>query len=225
MILDPMFPAQEPCLIENVNIIFGIRFGIPLRMDKNRWFIHKVRSEKLLRMYSIPEDINPFITSFPSAMLDDILTFSLTWRFRFGELEDNHSNFKILNYFTLGNSNQCGTAQCYFTTAPPDILDWKSAYGDDMDTKLILQELETKKDTNWTVENLKQTSAGYKTSLKDGIIRIFNKKLVLYKHILANNRFVALIIVPTALRRKIFIHFHAGPNGGHKGEYKTLYRM
>ena len=48
-----------------------------------------------------------------------------------------------------------------------------------MDTKLILQELEKKKDANWTVENMKPTSAGYKAALKDGRIKILNKKLVL----------------------------------------------
>ena len=68
-------------------------------------------------------------------------------------------------------------------------------------------------------------SAGYKIVLKDGRIHILNKKLVLYKPILANNIFVALITVPIYLRRKIFRHFNTGPNGGHTGESKTLYRM
>ena len=137
-------------------------------------------------------------------------------------LEDNQRNFKILNYFTLGNSNQCDTSHCYFTTQPPEILDLKAAYGDDMETNLILQELEKNKDTNWTVEYQKPMSAGYKIALKYGRIQILNKKLVLYKPIFANDRFIALIIVPTALRRKIFSYFHSEPNGGHMGEYKPF---
>ena len=72
---------------------------------------------------------------------------------------------------------------------------------------------------------MKPMSTVYKTALKYGRIHIPNKKLVLYKPILVNNIFVALIIVPTYLRQKIFSHFHAGPNGGHMGEYKTLYRI
>ena len=116
-------------------------------------------------------------------------------------------------------------AQCYFEKITPDILYWRASYGDDLDTKLILQELVKKKDANCTIEKLKPMSTGYKTALKDGRIQILNQKLVLYKPILANDIFVALIIVPTYLRRKIFRHFHAGPNGGHIGKYKTLYRM
>ena len=85
--------------------------------------------------------------------------------------------------------------------------------------------MEKKKDAIWTVKMLKPTSAGYKTALKYVRIQIFNKKLVLYKSILANYRFVALIIVPIYLRQKRSIHFHAGPNGYHMGKDKTLYRM
>ena len=70
-------------------------------------------------------------------------------------------------------------SQCYFTTTPPDILDWESVYGDNLYTKLILQILGNKKDANWTVENMKPMSAGYKTASKDGRIHIIHKKLVL----------------------------------------------
>ena len=54
---------------------------------------------------------------------------------------------------------------------------------------------------------------------------MLNNNLVLYKTTLSNNIFVALIVVPTVLRQKIFGHLHAGLNGGHKGKYKTLYIM
>ena len=68
-------------------------------------------------------------------------------------------------------------------------------------------------------------SVGYKTALKDDRIYILNKNLVLYKPILTKDRIVALIIFPKYLIQKIFRDFHARPNGGHMGEYKTLYRI
>ena len=71
MILDPMFPVRGPFPIENTNIIFGRRFGIPCKMDTKRWFIRKVRPDEILRMYYIPADTNLGITRFLSAMLDD----------------------------------------------------------------------------------------------------------------------------------------------------------
>ena len=77
---------------------------------------------------------------------------------------------------------------------------------------------------NWTVGSLKPLSVGYKTALKDDRIYILNKNLVLYKPILTKDRIVALIIFPKYLIQKIFRDFHARPNGGHMGEYKTLYR-
>ena len=66
-----------------------------------------------------------------------------------------------------------------------------------------------KKDANWKVEKLKPTRAGYKIALKDGRIQILDKKLGLYKPILAKQYILVLVIVPTALRWKIFRHFHA----------------
>ena len=63
-------------------------------------------------------------------------------------MEDNHRNCNILNYFTLGYITQCDMAKCYFITITPEILDWEAAYGDDLYTNLILQELEKNKYTN-----------------------------------------------------------------------------
>ena len=62
-------------------------------------------------------------------------------------------------------------------------------------------------------------------TVRENRIQIVNKKLVFFKHILANKRHIMLIIVPTPLHRKICSHYHAGPSGGHMGEYKNLYRI
>ena len=37
------------------------------------------------------------------------------------------------------------------------------------------------------------------------------------------SRYIALIFAPTGLQQQLFSHYHAGPSGGHMGEYKTLY--
>ena len=52
-----------------------------------------------------------------------------------------------------------------------------------------------------------------------------DRNLTLLKPIFQNLRFIGIIIVPNPLRSKIFIHYHAGPTGGHMGEYKTLFRI
>ena len=39
------------------------------------------------------------------------------------------------------------------------------------------------------------------------------------------DRCLGLIVVPVALRRKLFAHYHSGPSGGHMGTYTTLFRL
>ena len=56
-------------------------------------------------------------------------------------------------------------------------------------------------------------------------VQLLHGKLVQYKPIFKDVKYVGLIIVPLSLRRVIFSHFHAGPTGGHMGEYKTLFRI
>ena len=113
----------------------------------------------------------------------------------------------------------------YFTSKYPEILYWSKAYMNDKDTNMMLKNNQKLKNVKCTVDQLKLIIPGYKTSLKEVIIQIFNGKLVLYKLILANHQYVELIIVPQSLRRVLFSHFHAGPSGGHMGEYKILYSM
>ena len=65
----------------------------------------------------------------------------------------------------------------------------------------------------------------YRANLKASLICKLPDKLVLYKPIFKNVKYIGLIIVPLSLRRIIFSHYHAGPSGGHMGEYKTLFRI
>ena len=99
------------------------------------------------------------------------------------------------------------------------------AYMNDNDTYMILKNTQKPKNVEWNAAHFKMNIPGYKTPLKEGIIKILNGKLLLYKTILANQRYIALIIVKQSLRRIVFSHLHAGPSGGHMEEYKTLYRI
>ena len=77
----------------------------------------------------------------------------------------------------------------------------------------------------WTAAHLKFISPRYKTSTKEGTIQILNGKLVPYKLMLVNHRYVALILVPQSLRSSVFSHLNAGTSGGHMGEKKPLHRI
>ena len=71
--------------------------------------------------------------------------------------------------------------------------------------------------------NIIQTE--YHQRLKNDCIRMLHNKLVIYKPVFKNLKYIGLIIVPEPLRRIIFSHYHAGPSGAHMGEYKTLFRI
>ena len=65
---------------------------------------------------------------------------------------------------------------------------------------MMLKKIQNSKNVKWISDQLKSISPGYKTSLKEGRIQILHGNIVLYKPILANHRYVALIIIPQSLR-------------------------
>ena len=54
---------------------------------------------------------------------------------------------------------------------------------------------------------------------------MLHDKLVLYKPIFKDIKYIGLIIVPEQILRGFFSHYHAGPSGGHMSEYKILFRL
>ena len=224
-ILDPMFPATEQSDGGTGKFFFGNRVGIPLQSEDNQWHARQITLHELLRLYSI--DTTP-ITAIPQRLeqtADALLPHCIPWSFRRNLMQNDECMNNIVESFVNGDTMQCDTSQCYFNSTPPETLNWKSAYLEDPDTNLIMSKLSDTQHVTWEDKQLANINSAYKMPLKDGRIQIVNKKLVLFKSILANQRHIMLIIVPMSLRRKMFAHYHAGPSGGHMGEYKTLYRM
>ena len=149
-----------------------------------------------------------------------MLPYSLPWAFRKHIISDDNYITNLLEPFSNSDTMQSNTAQCHFTSTIPEILDWKHPYNENNDTKLVLAKLASSKFVEENTANLERVSLAYRLTLRESRIHIVNKKLVLFKSILANYRHVILIIVPTSLRRKIFSHYHAGPIGGHMGDMR-----
>ena len=137
-------------------------------------------------------------------------------------LDDNYMT-TLLEAFTNSDTTQCATYQCYLNQTTPETSNWKNTYDNDLDTTLILSKLLDSEHTNWSDEDLAKVNSVYQLSLRDNRIQVMNKTLVLFKPILTNQWHVMIIIVRTSLRWKFFIHYHAGPSGGHMVEYKSLY--
>ena len=65
----------------------------------------------------------------------------------------------------------------------------------------------------------------YRSRLSANLIKALHHKLVLYKPVFKDMKYIGVIIVFKTLRRRIFSHYPGGPSGGHMGEYKTLFRI
>ena len=233
MILDPAFPGQEPVAIDRKNTMLGRRFGIPIpknadfQIGTQEWSIRPMSNLEILLMYSIPINKLSMCTEHAALthVLDNGLPFSLPWKLRETTITNLLSELGILDKFVQSSSIHCDTIQCYFTNHKPETLAWKSSYTSDPNTSSIMHGLTTHKATEWTSDELTIAGPGYKQALQQGRILIVDQKLVFFKPIFQQTRYIGLIIVPLALRRKIFSHYHAGPSAGHMGEYKTLFRM
>ena len=105
------------------------------------------------------------------------------------------------------------------------ILDWKSRYRDDPDTKLLFDTICKSGGKYLSTTIIQSTAMGYQQHLKKNLIQIMGDKLILFKPVNMTSKYITLIITPAPLQRSIFSHYHAGPSGGHIGEYKTLLRL
>ena len=61
--------------------------------------------------------------------------------------------------------------------------------------------------------------------MQNKTVHTLHDKLVVYKEIFKNRKYVTLIVVLEPLRHSIFSHYHASPNGGHMGVYKITFRI
>ena len=185
-------------------------FGVPCKISDKKWFIRRFTNDEMFHIYYIPIGNDNSINNAQYGMLDDLLPFSIPWKFRYDIMEDENCSNNMLDYFKLGNSNQCETSKQYFTSKSPVILYWIKAYLNDNNIDMILNNIQKSKNVTWTAAHLKAIRPGYKTSLKEVIIQTLHAKLVLYNPILENHRYVSFTIVPQSLRRSVFSHFRAG---------------
>ena len=72
---------------------------------------------------------------------------------------------------------------------------------------------------------LKDINRKYYILLKCGHNKMLNNCLIFYRPIMMNSKYLALIVVPQSLQKRIFDHYHSEPTNKHMIKYKTLYRM
>ena len=136
----------------------------------------------------------------------------------------------------FGDDAQCDAINCYLVKKQPTTGDWSKAYAEDLITSALLQfiyknvsrnkqESNQQHNTALRPRDIKHIYSCFHQYLLAGTIAYEHGRIVVYKEIAMMNRSVRLIVVPHAMQRIIFQHYHASPTGGHAGEYKTLYRL
>ena len=122
-------------------------------------------------------------------------------------------------------SESTDTYQCYQLTASPSVIDWTATCKKDCSTNTMLFTLSTTAKPEWSTDFLNTIKSEYQSHLKNDFVRMLHDKLVLYKPIFKDIKYIGLIIVPEQILRGFFSHYHAGPSGGHMSEYKILFRL
>ena len=229
-ILDPTAPCSEPDTSKGDGI-FGKRFGIPFQEDieSTVWFARSASTSELMASYSIPEHLllSPSIVVDTIDNIDQLLAGGMPYRFRNASLNPDHQCTSIEDSFVEGQDEQVFAVQCYHISEKSDdrVLNWDTAYQQDPATKELLHILSQHKPHEIPTEIVKSAPSEYRSMLEKGLVAVVNDKLVYFKPILMNMKYVTLMIVPESLKKPLFNHYHAGPSAGHMGEYKTLYRM
>ena len=229
-VLDPAFPGIEPST-SCPSQFFGNRFGVPFQGSNKIWYCRPLATSELLQLYGhSPTNIsNPALLFTMDRVLDQTLRFSIPVQMRNQILTSSTESPNIADSLVTSCDAITSVTQCFTTissTQPATpIFDWTAAYDADKDTRAMLQHLHHNDPHQWPKSTLSEIDPKYHIHLQRGHIQILNDRLTFFKPILMESRYIALIVVPTTLRRKIFSHYHASPSGGHMGVYKTLYRL
>ena len=218
-----MFPGLEPSDEREKNMVFGCRYGLAVETPTSV-NVQVISSHELLSLF-LNLKHQATIETFDDEAVNAIVRFSTP---QFTKLE-------ILNYVTnesafaediyFGNFEVCETTKCYFTKGPPELIKWNLEYDIDITTRTIIHGLQQHKGNDWCPEELQNIHQSYHNPLRKSQIQLVDGKLIFFKPIFQNIKYIGLIIAPEPLRNKLFSHYHASPIGGHVGEYKTLFRM
>ena len=117
-------------------------------------------------------------------------------------------------------------ALCYLEgKSPTHTLNWKSGCNTYNDTKTRLGTLPVSGGKFLPDNVIMSVVISYRQHLRKTLIHIMGDKLVLFKPVNMQSKYITLLLVSQPLRRKFFSHYHTGPSGGHMGYYKTLFRL
>ena len=80
-----------------------------------------------------------------------------------------------------------------------------------------MSHLITHKLDDWPKSILSTIEKKYHLNPKIIYLQLYNDRLVYFKPILLESRYISLLLVTAVLPRQLFSHYHTDPSGGHMG--------
>ena len=105
----------------------------------------------------------------------------------------------------------------------PSFSTRKDAYTTDKDTSAIMQHLLYHQPFEKTT--LSSLPAQFRSAIANNNLGLVEGRLVFYETVITTANKICRIVVPVSLRHTKNSLLHASPTTGHRGEYKTLYRI
>ena len=102
-------------------------------------------------------------------------------------------------------------------------LYWSKEYNLDSNTKMMFKECVAINKQNWKNFKLQSIFSAYYEYLNGSLIQLMDNKLVLFKHIFKNLKYITLVFIHIGICCKIFNSYHTCPSGGHMGVYKITF--
>ena len=142
------------------------------------------------------------------SIVDSLLPGGIPYQLKSSAMQNPQVYKNLADAFIHSADEHTTAVQCYHTSlAPQSIFNWDKAYQEDACTKEILSILSCDTPNNIPSSALCNVKAPFRSSMKVGRIRQLKNKLVYYKPILTNTKFVILIIIPKSLRKKCLTIF------------------
>ena len=135
--------------------------------------------------------------------IDQLLAGGMPYKLRHASLNPDHQHNSIEDNFVEGQDEQVFAVQCYHYSEKSDncIIDWTEAYQKEDTTTQALASIVTLHKPHKIPSSVIATAPSeYKSMTAKGLIAIVSDKLVYFKPILMNMKYVNLMIVPESLR-------------------------
>jgi hypothetical protein len=220
-VMHPDYPCAEPTTFRDGRKDQWTASVYQDHMGVNR--LRPLSSDELITAYSIPGNLQNAYDCSTVDLRNVNLRATACVPWLMAEiLIEPALNFLLCSRHDPGDTHPMSrTVSTLVSVGMPSINEWAAAYQAKADCKAII----AKFPKPWNAKEVKGVNSCYRQPLLQGAIEWVNGRICISHLVDRHSRLLLLIIVPAALRRTMFVAYHAAPTCGHMGRYKTLFRL